>query len=63
MLPSTGGVTAVDGMLSSQMKSDVKYFMDIGGRYFGEDEVRRIQNTVLAAYRWQYIVSGIEHPS
>jgi hypothetical protein len=26
------------------------------------DEAGRIRDTLLSAYRWQYIVSGVEHP-
>jgi hypothetical protein len=32
----------------------------ICGRTFGRDEAKRIRAGVLDAYRWQYIVSGVQ---
>jgi len=29
---------------------------------FIDDEVQRMKDAVLKAYRWQYIFSGVEHP-
>jgi hypothetical protein len=29
---------------------------------FSADQRQRIEDTVLKAYRWQYIVSGVQHP-
>ncbi len=34
--------------------------MSINDRRFSAEEEEAIRNTVLKAYRWQYIVSGIE---
>ena len=55
-------VAAVDGILKVQSDADVEYFLGICGRGFDDDEVGRIKAGVLAAYRWQYIVSGVQHP-
>jgi hypothetical protein len=53
-------VAAVDGILQSQSQSDADYFLRICGRTFGRDEAERIRAGVLGAYRWQYIVSGVQ---
>jgi hypothetical protein len=55
-------VVDVDGILQNQSKADVAYFLDLCNRSFTDDEVRRIQDGTLRAYRWQYIFSGVEHP-
>jgi hypothetical protein len=55
-------VTAVDGILQAQAAADVEYFATIAGRDFSADERRAVDTTVLKAYRWQYIASGIQHP-
>ncbi len=53
-------VAAVDGILQSQSQSDADYFLRICGRSFGRDDAQRIRDSVLDAYRWQYIVSGVQ---
>jgi hypothetical protein len=55
-------VGAVDGILQSQAKADVRYFFDIAGTAFNADQCEQIRATVLKAYRWQYIVSGVMEP-
>ena len=55
-------VGAVDGILQAQAQADAAYFMAIAGARFGADEQQRIRDTVLKAYRWQYIVSGVMEP-
>jgi hypothetical protein len=55
-------VVDVDGLLQNQSKSDVDYFLDLCNRSFTDDELQRIKDGVLGAYRWQYIFSGFEHP-
>jgi len=52
-------VAAVDGLLQAQAASDVDYFLRNCGRSFGGRDVERLHATVLKAYRWQYIVSGV----
>jgi hypothetical protein len=51
-------VGAVDGILQMQAASDSDYFLRVCGRRFGEREADRIGEAMLAAYRWQYILSG-----
>jgi len=53
-------VAAVDGILQVQAKADTDYFLRVCGRTFGGAEVKRIGETMLKAYRWQYIGSGVQ---
>jgi hypothetical protein len=55
-------VGAVDGILQAQAKADAAYFSKSCGRAVGEAEQRAIESAFLKAYRWQYILSGAEHP-
>jgi hypothetical protein len=55
-------VAAVDGILKVQAAADTHYFLAVAGRVFDGDQVTRLQATVLKAYRWQYIVSGVQDP-
>ena len=55
-------VAAVDGLLQVQAASDSDYFVRKGGRAFNEAERERLHAIVLKAYRWQYIVSGVQDP-
>ena len=57
-----GLVAAVDGILQLQSRSDAEYFIANVCRTFGEEEAGKIRSTLLGAYRWQYIVSGVRHP-
>jgi hypothetical protein len=54
-------VGAVDGILQAQAQSDAAYFVRTARRAFTPEEIARINSTVLEAYRWQYIVSGVQH--
>lgn len=56
-----GLVGAVDGILQAQSAADVEYFLAIAGREFSDKERKAISACVLAAYRWQYIISGVQH--
>jgi len=55
-------VGAVDGILQVQSAADSGYFVEVCGRPLTADEVDAVQATVLAAYRYQYIVSGVQIP-
>ena len=55
-------VAAVDGILQMQASADCEYFLALCGRPLGDAQVDAIRATVLAAYRWQYIVSGVQEP-
>jgi hypothetical protein len=53
-------VGAVDGILRAQARADAEYFMAAGGRSFDAARQQAIMDAVLRAYRFQYIVSGIQ---
>jgi len=55
-----GLVGAVDGILQLQSKADADYFLMTAGRAFTSEEAAAIRDTFLRAYRWQYIVSGVQ---
>ena len=55
-------VGAVDGILQAQSAADTHYFVEICGRPMTAVEVEAVKGTVLAAYRWQYIASGVQIP-
>jgi hypothetical protein len=57
-----GLVGAVDGILKMQSALDVSYFLTICSGRFDAAEIERLGASVLGAYRWQYILSGAEHP-
>ena len=57
-----GLVGAVDGILQAQSKADGDYFLLAAGRAFTSEEAEQIRATFLRAYRWQYIVSGVQEP-
>jgi hypothetical protein len=53
-------VGAVDGILAMQAGADAKYFASANGRAMNAEQIAAIENTLLRAYRWQYIVSGVQ---
>ena len=55
-------VGAVDGILQAQAQADARYFSAIAGHGFSDSQLEQIHATVLKAYRWQYIVSGVMEP-
>ncbi len=55
-------VAGVDGVLQAQSAADAEYFAAINARRFTATERERIAAGLLRAYRWQYIVSGAQHP-
>jgi hypothetical protein len=57
-----GLVGAVDGICQAQARADADYFSAVAGRAFDDGQRQAIHATLLAAYRWQYIVSGVQDP-
>ena len=53
-------VAAVDGILQMQAAADVDYFLRVCGRTFDKKQVQQLRDTMLKAYRWQYIGSGVQ---
>jgi len=55
-------VVAVDGILQMQAKVDADYFAGNCGRKLSDEEIAASHAGILKAYRWQYILSGVQHP-
>jgi len=55
-------VAAVDGILQAQSAADADYFMRNVSRSLSTEETMQIKLSLLSAYRWQYIISGVQHP-
>ncbi|HMK72185.1 MAG TPA: hypothetical protein VK454_02535 [Myxococcaceae bacterium] len=55
-------VGAVDGLLQAQAAADATYFLSATEGQFDAEQVDRIREGLLRAYRWQHILSGAQHP-
>jgi hypothetical protein len=55
-------VGGVDAMLQAQSKADAGYFVRSVGRALTLEEQDAVRDTLLRAYRWQYIVTGVQEP-
>jgi hypothetical protein len=55
-------VGAVDAIVQAQAAADGDYFARTCGRQLSAPEARMMQQTMLEAYRFQYILSGVRHP-
>jgi hypothetical protein len=55
-------VAAVDGILQIQASDDSRYFAQTFGGYLTPHEEDELESGLLRAYRWQYILSGAQHP-
>jgi len=53
-------VAAIDGLLQMQAGADAEYFLCHAGGPYGAQQQAAIADLVLRAYRWQYIVSGVQ---
>jgi hypothetical protein len=53
---------AVDGLLSQQADLDLESLERAIGRTLREDEKTEIKSHTHRAYRWTFLVSGLEHP-
>lgn len=53
---------AVDGILRAQSASDAEYFGMTCGHALGSEEFEAVKAGLLKAYRYQYILSGAQHP-
>jgi hypothetical protein len=53
-------VLAVDGILQAQSAADAGYAMSMFGRQLSAEEAATVSSTFLKAYRYQYIVSGLQ---
>jgi hypothetical protein len=55
-------VAAVDGTAQIQAQADAGYFLLQSGRTYSAADEAAIHETLLRAYRWQFIVSGMQEP-
>jgi len=53
-------VAAVDGILQMQAAADTDYFLRVCRRPFDAAQAQKLRDTMLKAYRWQYIASGVQ---
>ncbi len=54
-------VAAVDGILQMQSTADAAYFTTVVPRKLTKDEAQHLRDSLLGAYRWQYIASGVQN--
>jgi len=55
-------VGAVDGLLQVQAPADLEYFRNTCSGRYDSAQTEQLRAGLLRAYRWQYIVSGAQHP-
>lgn len=55
-------VVAIDGLLQMQATADTDHFLGICGQDFSAEQIDELRATMLRAYRWQYILSGVQEP-
>jgi hypothetical protein len=55
-------VGALDGILQVQAVDDAQYFAGTCGRRLSAEERDKLEKGLLRSYRWQYILSGAQHP-
>lgn len=53
-------VGAVDDILQAQSVADAEYFMQVSGAAARDRSA--VRAGMLSAYRWQYVISGVQHP-
>lgn len=53
-------VGAVDGILQAQSSADARYFQANAGRAFSASQCEELEAMFLRAYRYQYILSGVQ---
>jgi hypothetical protein len=54
---------AIDGLLSTQRELDIDALSRASGRTFSDGERREIGAHQQRAYRWTFLVSGLQHPN
>jgi hypothetical protein len=54
---------AVDGLLAQQVELDIDALQLATGRSFTEPERNEIRTHQEQAYRWTFLVSGLQHPN
>ncbi len=54
---------AIDGLLQKQIELDIETLERAAGRPFSDEEKTEIRGEQRRAYRWTFLVSGLEHPN
>ncbi len=54
---------AIDGLLAQQIEMDIEALEGATGRTFSEGEKEDMRSHQRRAYRWTFLVSGLEHPN
>ncbi len=54
---------AVDGLLNQQIRMNIESLEEVTGRRFTNAECEEIVSKTLHAWRWTFLVSGLEHPN
>lgn len=54
---------AIDGLLAAQIEMDIAALQQAAARTFSETEKNEIRDHQRRAYRWTFLVSGLEHPN
>jgi uncharacterized membrane protein len=54
-------LATLSDVLLAQTRADSRYYLQVVGRRFTPLEARHVESTMLAACRWQFIVSGMQH--
>lgn len=54
--------SAVDGLLARQVDLDIESLVTATARHFTDVETEEIRTRQRRAYRWTFLVSGLEHP-
>jgi hypothetical protein len=54
---------AVDGLLAQQIELDIDALSQASRRTFTDDERDAIRANQRRAYRWTFLVSGLQHPN
>jgi len=52
----------LDTIVQAQAQADAGYFLRHAGRSLSADQVTSLRDRLLASYRWQYVVTGIQEP-
>jgi hypothetical protein len=54
---------AIDGLLQQQIALNIETLAAVTGRMFTDPERQEIVDATLRAWRWTFLVSGLEHPN
>jgi hypothetical protein len=54
---------AIDSLLQQQIALNIDALASVTGRVFMESEREEIRAKTLRAWRWTFLVSGLEHPN